>query len=54
MDILIASGHIWLSQSDLPSNGRFLGKPCWAEAMIAALHALVGRAAPLLEAQGKN
>jgi two-component system, response regulator PdtaR len=47
IEILIASGHVRLRQADLPPNGRFLGKPYHAEAMIADLHSLVGRVAPL-------
>jgi CheY-like chemotaxis protein len=50
MEILIASGHVRLRQADLPPNGRFLGKPYLAPAMIAELHSLVGHAAPLTQA----
>jgi two-component system, response regulator PdtaR len=50
--ILIASGHVRLPLADLPPNGRFLGKPYRAEAIIAELHSLVGRAAPRMLAQG--
>ena len=50
--ILIVSGHVLLPLADLPPNGRFLGKPYRAEAMIAELHSLVGRAAPRMPAQG--
>jgi DNA-binding NtrC family response regulator len=50
MEILIASGHVRLPLADLPPNGRFLGKPYRAEAMIAELHALVDHAAPLMQA----
>jgi CheY-like chemotaxis protein len=50
IEILIASGHVLLQQADLPPNGRFLRKPYRAEAMIAELHSLVGRAAPLTQA----
>jgi two-component system, response regulator PdtaR len=52
MAILIASGHVRLPLADLPPNGRFLGKPYRAGAMMAELHSLVGRAAPLMQAQG--
>lgn len=52
IEILIASGHVRLRQSDLPPNGRFLGKPYRAEAMMAELHSLVGRAAPPMQVQG--
>jgi two-component system, response regulator PdtaR len=52
IEILIASGRVLLAQSDLPPNGRFLGKPYRAEAMVAELHSLVGRAAPPMHAQG--
>jgi two-component system, response regulator PdtaR len=44
LEILIASGHVRLRQADLPPNGRFLGKPYPAAAMIAELHSLVGHA----------
>jgi CheY-like chemotaxis protein len=47
--ILIASGHIRLRQADLPPNGRFLGKPYLAAAMIAQLHSLVSHATPLTQ-----
>jgi CheY-like chemotaxis protein len=47
MEILIASGHVRLRQADMPPNGRFLGKPYLAAAMIADLHSLVSHAAPL-------
>jgi CheY-like chemotaxis protein len=50
MEILIASGHVRLRQADLPPNGRFLGKPYLAAAMIGELHSLVGHAAPLTQA----
>jgi two-component system, response regulator PdtaR len=50
IEILIASGHVRLRQADLPPNGRFLGKPYPAAAMIAELHSLVGHAAPLRQA----
>jgi len=50
MEILIASGHVRLRQADLPPNGRFLGKPYPAAAMIAELHSLVNHAAPLTQA----
>jgi CheY-like chemotaxis protein len=46
IEILIASGHVRLRQSELPPNGRFLGKPYRAEVMIAELHSLVNHAAP--------
>jgi len=52
IEILIASGHVRLPLADLPPNGRFLGKPYRAEAMMAELHSLVGRAAPPIQAQG--
>jgi two-component system, response regulator PdtaR len=52
VEILIASGHVQLPLADLPPNGRFLGKPYRAEAMMAELHSLVGRAAPPIQAQG--
>jgi CheY-like chemotaxis protein len=52
IQILIASGHVRLRLADLPPNGRFLGKPYRAEAMMAELHSLVGRAAPPMQAQG--
>jgi two-component system, response regulator PdtaR len=52
IEILIASGHVRLRPADLPPNGRFLGKPYRAEAMMAELHSLVGRAAPPMQAQG--
>lgn len=45
IEILVASGHVRLQQSDLPPNGRFLGKPYHAAAMIAELHSLVSQAA---------
>jgi CheY-like chemotaxis protein len=50
IEILIASGHVRFRQADLPPNGRFLGKPYLAAAMIAELHSLVGHAAPLTQA----
>jgi two-component system, response regulator PdtaR len=50
IEILIASGHVRLPPAALPPNGRFLGKPYRAEAMIAELHALVDHAAPLMRA----
>jgi two-component system, response regulator PdtaR len=52
IEILIASGHVRLRQSGLPPRGRFLGKPYRAEAMIAELHSMVGRAVSLMQAQG--
>jgi CheY-like chemotaxis protein len=52
IEILIASGHVRLPLTDLPPNSRFLGKPYRAEAMMAELHSLVGRAAPSMQAQG--
>jgi CheY-like chemotaxis protein len=52
IEILIASGHVRLPPADLPPSGRFLGKPYRAEAMMAELHSLVGRAAPPMQAQG--
>jgi two-component system, response regulator PdtaR len=48
--ILIASGHVRLPPADLPPNGRFLGKPYRAAAMVAELHSLVDHAAPLMQA----
>jgi two-component system, response regulator PdtaR len=45
IEILVASGHVRLRQGDLPPNGRFLGKPYHAAAMIAELHSLVSQAA---------
>jgi len=51
IEILIASGRVLLPQSDLPPNGRFLGKPYRAAAMIAELHSLVGHVAPLMQAR---
>jgi hypothetical protein len=50
IEILIALGHIRLRQSALPPNGRFLGKPYCAAAMIAELHSLAGHAAPPMHA----
>lgn len=50
IEILIASGHVRLRKADLPPNGRFLGKPYLAAAMIAELNSLVGPAAPLTQA----
>jgi CheY-like chemotaxis protein len=50
IEILIASGHVRLRQADLPPNGRFLGKPYPAAAMIAELHSLVSHAVPLTQA----
>jgi two-component system, response regulator PdtaR len=50
IEILIASGHVRLRQADLPPDGRFLGKPYLAAAMIAELHAMVAHAAPLTQA----
>jgi two-component system, response regulator PdtaR len=50
IEILIASGHVRLPQADLPPNGRFLGKPYLAAAIIAELHSLVSHAAPLTRA----
>jgi two-component system, response regulator PdtaR len=50
IEILIASGHVQLRQADLPPNGRFLGKPYHAAAMIAELHSLVSHGAPLMKA----
>jgi CheY-like chemotaxis protein len=50
--ILIASGHVLLPLADLPPNGRFLGKPYRAEAMVAELHSLAGRVAPRMLAPG--
>jgi hypothetical protein len=43
-----------LPLADLPPNGRFLGKPYRAEAMLAELDSLVGRAAPRMLAQGQG
>jgi CheY-like chemotaxis protein len=45
IEILVASGRVRLRQSDLPPNGRFLGKPYHAAAMIAELNSLVSQAA---------
>ena len=50
IEILIASGHVRLRQADLPPNGRFLGKPYLAAAMIVELRSLVSHAAPLTRA----
>jgi two-component system, response regulator PdtaR len=50
IEILIASARVPLRKSDLPPNSRFLRKPYRAEAMIADLHSLVGRAAQLTQA----
>jgi CheY-like chemotaxis protein len=50
IEILIASGHVRLTQADLPPNGRFLGKPYPAEAMISELHSLVSHSSPLSQA----
>lgn len=47
MGILVASGHVQLQQADLPPNSRFLQKPYQVAAMLADLHSLVDRAAPL-------
>jgi two-component system, response regulator PdtaR len=48
LEILIASARIPLR--NLPPNSRFLRKPYREAAMIAELHSLVGRAAPLTQA----
>jgi CheY-like chemotaxis protein len=50
MDILIASGHVRLLQSELPPDSRFLGKPYSAAAMVAELHSLIGHTAWLTPA----
>jgi CheY-like chemotaxis protein len=42
--ILIASGHIRLQLSELPSNSCFVGKPYKAAAIVAELRSLVGSA----------
>lgn len=42
--ILIASGHIRLPVSELPSNSCFVGKPYKAAAIVAELRSLVGSA----------
>jgi DNA-binding response OmpR family regulator len=50
VELLVASGHVWVSPSDLPPNARFLRKPYGGAPMIAELHSLVGRAASLVPA----
>ena len=45
IEILVASGRVRLRQSDLPPNGRFLGKPYHAAAMMTELRSLVSQAA---------
>jgi CheY-like chemotaxis protein len=50
IDILVASGHVRLRQSELPPDSRFLGKPYSAAAMVAELHALIGHPASLTPA----
>jgi CheY-like chemotaxis protein len=41
--IIVASGQMKLSESDLPSGSRFFGKPYHAATMVAELRSLVGR-----------
>lgn len=40
--IIVVSGQMKLSESDLPSGSRFFGKPYHAATMVAELRSLVG------------
>ena len=40
--IIVVSGQMKLSESDLPSGSRFVGKPYQAATMVAELRSLVG------------
>jgi CheY-like chemotaxis protein len=41
IEILVASGHIRLEPSDLPSNSVFLGKPYSGKELISGLRSLI-------------
>lgn len=41
--IILVSGQLKLSQSDIPSNSRFFGKPLVAKQMIAELREMIGQ-----------
>lgn len=40
--IILVSGQLKLSQSDIPTNSRFFGKPLEAKQMIAELREMIG------------
>ena len=40
--IILASGHLQLSASDIPQNSRFFGKPLHSTEMIAQLRDMLG------------
>jgi CheY-like chemotaxis protein len=46
IEILIASGHVRLKLSDLPTNSVFLGKPYRGEALISRLRSLIAANRP--------
>ena len=42
--IILASGQLKLSTSDIPQNSRFFGKPLKSDEMIAQMREMLGRA----------
>jgi CheY-like chemotaxis protein len=42
--IILVSGQLQLSNSDIPPNSRFFGKPLQASAMIAEMQNMIGEA----------
>jgi CheY-like chemotaxis protein len=42
--IILASGQLKLSTSDIPKNSRFFGKPLKSDEMVAQMREMLGRA----------
>jgi CheY-like chemotaxis protein len=42
--IILVSGQLELTNSDIPSDSRFFGKPLEAKLMVAQLQSMIGRA----------
>jgi len=42
--IILASGHLKLSGSDIPQDSRFFGKPLRSDEIIAQMREMLGRA----------
>jgi CheY-like chemotaxis protein len=42
--IILVSGQLKLASIDIPANSRFFGKPLEAQAMIAQMQCMIGRA----------
>jgi CheY-like chemotaxis protein len=40
--IIVVSGRVTLSKSDMPPGGRFFGKPFEASRMVSALRSMIG------------